>query len=167
MKIIIPGNPIPQARMRHSNFRGFATTYDPNSKDKKVIRACIQSQCKADLQRFDYPRISFLFYMPIPKSTPKKVLPLYESGLLKHTKKPDIDNLVKLYLDCLDGIVIHQDQKCSLGSCVKVYHTDPKSIIWIHETTHIVSAQDIDVASLDALECTTPISYELDFPCGF
>src|SRR5881392_1841260 len=131
MKIIIPGIPVPQARMKHSNSRGFVTTYDPKAKEKSLIRHVLEAfRTSNDIA---FPRISFLFHMPIPNSIPKKHKELYESGRLKHDKKPDVDNLIKLYLDCLDGIVIQGDQKVSLGPCLKVYHPDPKTIIWIHE----------------------------------
>lgn len=146
MKIIIHGVPIPQARMRHSSFNGFVTTYDPNSKQKKAIKAFLQ--CQAALHEINHPRISFIFHMPILKSTRKRDLPLYESGFLKHDKKPDIDNLVKLYLDCLDGIMIHGDQKVTLGPCIKVYHPQPKTIIFIEEGDSTVKEQDFDFRPL-------------------
>lgn len=164
MKIIIPGIPIPQARMRHSSFGGFVKTYDPNSKEKVKIRAYLET-CKADLH-FDFPRISFLFHMPIPKSTPKRSLALHESGRLKHIKKPDVDNLIKLYLDVLDGIIIHEDQKVSLGPCCKIYGKDPKTIIWIHETTEMIQPWELDVAFLDVEEPDIPSFSTQDYPHG-
>lgn len=166
MKIIIKGEPVPQARARLYKRWGKHGVYDPNAKDKEIIREFLK--CKADLhsQQFNYPSISFLFHMPIPKNLSKRVMSIYESGLLKHTKKPDVDNLVKLYLDCLDGIIIHKDQKVSLGSCVKVYHPEPKTIIWISEGSCFLDKRDLDVEFLDDLEFSKQISYELDFPCG-
>ena len=149
MKIVIPGVPVPQARMRHSNFRGFVTTYDPKAKEKKTIRRYLEGYSHGI--PFDYPRISFLFHMPILKSIRKRDKELYESGLLKHDKKPDVDNLIKLYLDCLDGIIIQGDQKVSLGPCVKIYHPQPKTVIWIHETTQMLTQVELDEAYLDAV----------------
>lgn len=150
MKIIIPGTPVPQARMRHSNFKGFVTTYDPNAKDKKNIRQHLEKQKPSKL--FENPRISFLFHMPILKGTKKKDLPTYNSGVLKHVKKPDVDNLIKLYLDCLDGIFLDGDQRVSLGPSLKVYHPEPKTIIWLHETTQVMEPWELDGAFLVALE---------------
>ncbi len=146
MRIIIPGPPVPQARMKHSNSRGFVSTYDPKAKDKKNIRHLLGS--KYSNLEFEFPRITFLFHMPIPKSIRKRDHDLYHSGTLKHINKPDVDNLIKLYLDCLDGIVINGDQKVSLGPCLKVYHEIPKTNIWIHETTQRVSVEDFDMGLL-------------------
>jgi Holliday junction resolvase RusA-like endonuclease len=142
LKIVIPGIPVPQARMKHRNAGGFVATYDPKAKEKKEIRHLLQD--KQTLTSFNYPRISFLFHMPIPSSIPKRDFELFHSGTLKHIKKPDVDNLIKLYLDCLDGLVIDGDQKVSLGPCIKIYHTDPKTVIWIHETNSKVQPWEID-----------------------
>jgi len=140
MRIIIQGNPVCQARMRHVSRGKFVQVYDPNSAYKKKIRSALSY----DGIKFERPRISFLFHMPIPKSTPKKLLPFYESGLLKHCKKFDVDNGVKLYLDILDGIYFDGDQAVSLGPCIKVYHKDPKTIIWIRETAEMMDLSELD-----------------------
>lgn len=164
MKIIIPGVPVPQARMKHSNRRGFVTTYDPKAKEKSDIRCMLRSHMAFD--SIDFPRVSFLFHMPIPKGIRKKDEALYNSGLLKHDKKPDVDNLIKLYLDCLDGIAIQGDQKVSLGPCLKVYHPEPKTIVWIHETTQKLSPWELDVAFLDVEEPSIPCFSAQDYPYG-
>lgn len=163
MKLIIDGVPVSQARMRHSTFKGYTTTYDPKAKEKKEIRKKIKlivddRENKNLMKEFNFPRISAVFMMPIPKNIPKKLINLYESGLLKHVKKPDIDNLLKLYLDCLDGIVFEKDQKVSIGSAVKVYGKEPKTIIWIEESTHILTHQDIDPLFLDVLTLDRPLT---------
>lgn len=164
MKVTIPGIPVPQARMKHSNVRGFVTTYDPKAKEKKLIRHVLQDY-KSSLA-FNYPRISFLFHMPIPKSIRKRDIDLYHSGKLKHDKKPDVDNLIKLYLDCLDGIVIEGDQKVSLGPCIKVYHPEPKTIMWINETTHKLNPWELDVPFVAEKEFDIPTFSETDYPYG-
>jgi len=149
MKLVIDGVPLAQARLRHFTRAGMTRVYDPDTKEKEAIKNLISSAYKKDL--FNHPRVSFVFHMPIPKSIPKKLLPLYESGLLKHEKKPDIDNLVKPYLDCMDGIVYECDQKVQLGHCVKVYHPYPKTIIIINETSEILSPLEVDPMTWFAL----------------
>ena len=145
MKIEIPGIPISQARMKHSNRRGFVTTYDPKAKEKASIRKYLEAY-RSDIV-FHYPRINFLFYMPIPSSVPKKELQEYQSGRLKHPKKPDVDNLIKLYLDCLDGIIIQGDQKVSLGYCIKLYSINPRTFIEISESNKLLSNQELESLS--------------------
>ncbi len=164
MKVVIPGDPVSQARMKFKRIGSFVTTYDPKAKEKKQIRKDIEEF--AVLHALRYPRLSFLFHMPIPKGILKRDYELYHSGLLKHDKKPDVDNLIKLYLDCLDGIVLHGDQKVSLGPCLKVYHPEPKTIVWIHETSHKVQPWELDVAFLDASESDIPSFCAQDYLHG-
>lgn len=164
MKIIIPGDPVSQLRARHSTFRGYVTTYDPRAKEKKEIRYHLKD-LKGTVS-FLHPRLTFLFHFPIPKSIPKKHLPLYQSGTLKHEKKPDADNLVKLYMDCLDGIIFEGDQIVTLGPCLKIYHPEPKTIIWVTETSQILQPWELDVPFLDALEPDIPSFLSQDYPCG-
>jgi Holliday junction resolvase RusA-like endonuclease len=142
MKIIIPGIPIAQIRMRYSGRNGIGRIYDPREKEKKKLKNVIKN-IFADNKHFINPHISFIFHMPIPRSIPKKFLSLYNSGLFKHPKKPDVDNFIKLYLDCLDGICFEGDQKVSLGDSLKVYHPEPKTIILINETSDKVCALDV------------------------
>ena len=138
MKIIIPGVPVPQARMKHSNRGGFVKTYDPKAKEKTQIRNVLKAMGPFEL--YDYPRVSFMFEFPIPKALSKKEHIRYCSSRVKHDKKPDVDNLIKLYLDCLDGIALEGDQKVSLGPCVKVYSTEPQTVVWIQSTSQELQA---------------------------
>lgn len=143
MKIILPGTPIAQIRMKYSGRNGIGRIYDPREKDKRKLKEVIKIAYQSH-PFIIHPHVSFIFLMPIPSSIPKKQLSIYESGLLKHEKKPDVDNFIKLYLDCMDGICFDGDQKVSLGSSIKLYHSSPKTIIIINETEEILSPQEID-----------------------
>ena len=132
MQIILPGIPESQTRMKFSSRGAFVKCYDPKEKEKKRIREMLLKEFD-DTKKFEHPEVSFLFYMPIPKSLPKKTLLAYALGKSPHEKKPDVDNLVKLYLDCMDGICFEGDQKVSLGGCIKIYHQDPRTVIFITE----------------------------------
>ena len=163
MKIIIDGCPISQARMKFCSINGMARAYDPRKKEKDKLKDYFAKEFGSSTC-FNFPRISFIFHMPIPQSTPKKLLPLYNSGMLKHTKKPDVDNFCKLYLDCQDGVYFHGDQKVSLGNCVKLYHPHPKTIIFISEMTEVLSPLEVDPATwlfLTALESGKQSSFEM------
>src|SRR5687767_552450 len=153
MKIVLMGTPVPQLRMRHVSRGSFVSTYDPKAKEKKAIRQQL-SLLKPD--KYSYPRVSFMFYMPIPKGIPKKMISLYESETFKHEKKPDVDNLIKLYLDCMDGIILHGDQKVSLGPCNKVYSKNPRTVIWVNETSSILGPHELDCIFLSSEEPDIP-----------
>ena len=68
------------------------------------------------------------FYMPIPKSTPKKDAAWMDGA--PHFKKPDIDNLLKAALDLLSGKVFDDDSYVARQSAEKVYTSgDPCTVI--------------------------------------
>lgn len=142
MKIVIEGCPVSQARMKISSRGGFSRMYDPRAKEKNELKKLFASIYQGKL--LEHPRISFVFHMPIPSSIPKKLKSLYESGTLKHEKKPDSDNLIKLYLDCLDGVFFDGDQRVMLGAPVKLYHPEPKTLIYINETTQTLTPREVD-----------------------
>ncbi len=150
MKIILPGNPVAQIRMKFSSRNGIGRVYDLRKKEKGHLKEVIGLK-HVLYPCFVHPRVSFIFHMPIPKSLPKKHLWIYESGFLKHEKKPDVDNLIKLYLDCMDGICFDGDQKVSLGASVKLYHPFPKTIIVINETSELLSPLEVDPMTWFAL----------------
>lgn len=146
MKIVISGNPIPQQRVRLFKRHGKSGAYDPDSKKKNLIKIQIKQYLKRYMpfKPLEHPRVSFIFHMPIPASTPKRSRPVFDSGMLKHELRPDVDNLVKLYLDCMNGIVWPDDKTVSLGFAVKLYHPEPKTIIVINETSAFLSPMQID-----------------------
>lgn len=138
MKIIIPGDPIPQQRPRLYRRYGKSGAWDPNGKQKDQIKRYVQQWMAARYPSYmplTSCRLSFVWHMPIPKSVTKRDIPKYQSGLHRHTSKPDVDNLAKLYMDCLTGIIYADDNCASLGFAVKLYHLEPKTIILINQTS--------------------------------
>lgn len=166
MRIVLEGDPIAQIRMRLSSRGGKTRVYDPRTQDKNLLKKIINKQHDGD-PYIEHPRVSFIFHMPIPASTPKKLLPLYRSGLLKHEKKPDVDNLVKLYLDCMDPIVFDGDQRVTLGPCIKLYHPKPKTIIYVDPMIEALSIDEVgpqiwyDLFGLERGRCS---SFGMDYP---
>lgn len=70
--------------------------------------------------------ISIEAYFEIPKSWGKKKTNEALQGDLLHVSKPDIDNVIKIVLDALNGIVYKDDaQVCSIMA-VKQYSNNPR-----------------------------------------
>jgi Holliday junction resolvase RusA-like endonuclease len=77
----------------------------------------------------DYSRLDCCFYLPYPKSTPKKNL---IDGAL-HRKRPDKDNYEKTLMDAMQmSGVIKEDGQIACGEIKKIYTT--KSEGWIEFT---------------------------------
>lgn len=67
--------------------------------------------------------VSMYFRLPVPTSTPKKRVASLLGGLVRPTKKPDLDNLDKAVLDALNGIVYKDDSQVVTIHSKKVYST--------------------------------------------
>jgi len=77
--------------------------------------------------------VKLIFQMPVPKGFPKKVHKQIEDGTLKHTKKPDIDNLAKAVLDALNEVAFSDDSHITKLTLVKRYSFFPGTTMTIKE----------------------------------
>ncbi len=77
--------------------------------------------------------VKIIFQMPIPKGYPKRVIRQIEEGTLKHTKKPDVDNLGKAVLDALNGVAFTDDSNITRLTLVKRYSQYPGITMTIKE----------------------------------
>jgi len=164
MKIVIPGKPISQQRHRFRQLKnGKVWAYDPIAREKAIIKRCISQQIINDYPDFELIKmadIGFLFYLPIPKSMRKKEREYANKEMLRHNTKPDVDNLVKGYLDCLPGIVIADDRDISLIMALKLYSQEPRVEIYIKKGKEILDKTPHD--SHDSLICDEPQSVTKD-----
>ena len=136
----IPGNPIPQQRHRHFKFG----TYDPCKKDKEqnLIKSLINYNYHKSynhLPRLNAINLNIKFYMKRPKSHYRtgKYAGLVKDQWQKihHTKKPDIDNLIKFSLDALSGQngFFLDDNQIVIIYAEKIYSDKPRTEIMIVE----------------------------------
>ena len=63
--------------------------------------------------------------MPIPASISEKK---WKAGII-HTKKPDLDNLIKFVKDCANGILWHDDSQVVTIEAAKLYSEEPETRI--------------------------------------
>jgi Holliday junction resolvase RusA-like endonuclease len=66
-------------------------------------------------------------HMPIPASASKKDKQRLPG--CPHTKKPDIDNIVKLLLDAFNGILYEDDGQISTIVAKKIYSKNPRTTL--------------------------------------
>jgi Holliday junction resolvase RusA-like endonuclease len=134
MKIVIRGVPIPLKRHRTTKS---GIVYDPQKDDKEAVYWLMRS--KASQQNFNLPpipktqplHVAFIFFMPIPKSTSDKKKTMLLAT--PHFKKPDIDNLIKFYLDAGRGLLWEDDSNVSDITALKIYDMDPRVEITIEK----------------------------------
>ena len=118
----------PLAQQRHKARRAGNKIfmYDPSSKDKdKFKKQCIGFAPKYPLE--GAISVSMVFSMPRPKShyrTGKYSHLLKKNVPMQCITKPDIDNLVKFYLDAMTGSFWRDDAYVCTIEASKIYSKD-------------------------------------------
>ena len=127
MKITIPGKPIAKKRPRFVRRGKFVGTYNEQETEEGKWVLLARSQVDRMLEG---PVIAFFrFLMPMPKSMSKKHCTLAEAGKYYHTKKPDLDNLVKFAKDCLNEVAWRDDSHVVKITASKMYAREPRTEI--------------------------------------
>lgn len=142
MKIVIPGDPEAQPRLRAFYRGGHVHHFDPAKKEKDHLKAHLQDFLSRTYPSYEFPRnprISFFFYCKIPTAMPKRLRWYAERGLLRKRTRPDGDNYVKLYFDCMNEILIEDDSHATLECVDKFFHAQPKTIIYLDEADEILN----------------------------
>ena len=136
IEFIIKGKP--KALKRHRSTRT-GRMYDPSSKDKKQIWLQI-AQFKPKTALAGDIMLKLIFTMPRPKSHYRtgKFKHLLKDGyedIINHTFTPDLDNLVKLIADTIQGkdrMIVDDSQICMLQA-EKIYGETPMTEVIIEE----------------------------------
>jgi Holliday junction resolvase RusA-like endonuclease len=125
------GDPIAKKRPKFARRGNFVTVYDTQKKETDDIKIQLLAQwphkpIETGLE------IEILFYMPIPASWSKK---RKEEALIskKHISKSDIDNLLKMYFDCMNEIVFIDDRLIYKLTAEKCYDLNPRTEIYIYQ----------------------------------
>ena len=102
--ITLKGTPVPKGRPRFGNGRAYTPK---RTKDyENALKALIKEQ---DIQ--GPIEVTLLAVFPRPQRLmPKK----YPDGLIKHTKRPDLDNIIKAVLDALNKTLKDDAQVCTI-----------------------------------------------------
>lgn len=76
-------------------------------------------------------------YYEIAKSTPKYLKEMMLTGVVKPTKKPDVDNIIKIIADSLNEVAYKDDKQIVACSCQKFYASEPRVEIAISKLNEI------------------------------
>lgn len=129
--------PVAKGRPRFAYFGGHTHTFTPKKTAAYEALIADQYMKMSNYYKFglDAPLIvSLSFGLPIPKSTPKSRVEAMNDGLIRHMKKPDVDNLIKAILDALNGIAWEDDSQIVRVCAEKFYSKDPYIYIRIRES---------------------------------
>lgn len=130
LKVFIPGEPCAQGRPRFSTAGGFDRAYDPAK--SRNYKAYVKAVCAdaAEKQGWlfntDLPlEVELIAGLSIPSSKSKKWKQAAAEGVEKPTKKPDVDNLIKIIMDALSGVIYKDDKQIIKMSVEKRYAEQP------------------------------------------
>lgn len=105
---IVPGTPVPKGRPR---FTRQGRTYTPaKTKSYEEQIAILGKAAMNGLAPLKTPvAVLVTVFFPIPASYSAKRREACLAGLEKHTKRPDLDNVVKAITDGMNGVVYEDD----------------------------------------------------------
>ncbi|MBA7707098.1 hypothetical protein ES703_115963 [subsurface metagenome] len=130
ISFIVPGEPQGKLRPRWSPMG----TYTP----KKTVE--YETYIK-EIFVISYPdfrllegalRMQIIAWVMIPKSTSKKKQKLMEERIIRPTKKPDFDNIIKAIADALEGLAYKNDNQIVTCIIHKYYSVRPRLEIEIY-----------------------------------
>ena len=141
IEFFVPGKPQGKARARTVRMpNGFTRSFTP---DKTVLYENLIKSCFMEAESHLEDRVFFssgtavlmelTAYFAPPASQSLKKQRMMLSGLIQPLKKPDMDNIVKVVADALNGLAYHDDtQICCLGA-TKVYSREEGLQVRIRE----------------------------------
>lgn len=125
----IPGEPTAQGRPRFSTHGGFVKAYDPET--SRNYKAYVKLLASEAMQRIGLT----LTELPLGVEIIASVGILKEqalNGLQLPIKKPDVDNVAKIILDSISGIVYKDDKQIIKLTVYKKYSDIPKVEVKIY-----------------------------------
>lgn len=137
IQFVIPGPPQGKARPRVVRAKnGTSMTYTP---DKTVAyEELVRLRFKAAAQGFQFLEnaqlaMQITAFYPIPKSKSKRIKSDMLSGIIRPTKKPDCDNVIKIICDALNELAYKDDAQIVVTQMSKYYGEVPRTIVKIME----------------------------------
>jgi Holliday junction resolvase RusA-like endonuclease len=121
LEITIHMRPVAKARPRFGNGRCYT---DPKTAAAEhAIAWAVKAQMqKQGISIIDKPVSMYLeFGFALPKNLSKHEKELMQNNQLHHIKKPDLDNVVKLVADSLNGVAYTDDRLIVHIDAYKVY----------------------------------------------
>lgn len=122
----------PKNYMTASNLP-YVQVYQPRAaEDHKYLKQLVDDEI-VQLEKFIQTPFAchINVYFPMPSNYSKSDIFVAECGLDFHIKKPDVDNIMKKYLDMFNSNIWLDDNMCFNGSLSKFYSVKPRVEIFI------------------------------------
>lgn len=93
---------------------------------ENLVKTCFYQTRAHPFDADEELKANIIAYYPIVKSTGKKKRQQMLAGLIRPTKKPDLDNVIKSILDALNKVAYHDDTQIVSLSMEKFYSDSPR-----------------------------------------
>ncbi len=125
----VPGEPRGKGRPRFTKEGHPYTDSETRAYEKKIMAYYRQALGGFRWPDTAYVAVEVTAVYPIPKSATKASRAAIQEGRILPRRKPDIDNVLKVVLDSLNGIAYKDDAQVVMVSGRKIYGNEPKLII--------------------------------------
>lgn len=107
-------------------------TFDPKKEKKNLFRMNVKSLIKdPDMNKETPVCLEIVFGLPVSKAVGKKDRLLMLMNQIKHTKRPDVDNLQKFLSDTIKSIAFADDSQVWDMHIRKIHSEIPKTSVKI------------------------------------
>lgn len=129
------GEPVAKGRARHARRGNHVITYTPEKTKTYENEVAMMAKAAMGSTKPLFGAVEVFIYLtyPIPQSYSKKRSEACLSGDEKHTKKPDLSNVIKSIEDGMNGIVYNDDSQIVEFHATKVFGEIPKAEILVRE----------------------------------
>ncbi len=128
INLIFPGTPIAKKRPRFARSGGSAITYDEQSELKNEMRFLVLNQIPPGYQPIGGAVcLTSTFFFERPKyhlGTGRNAGKVKPSAPYAHFVKPDVDNLLKFYMDVFNNLVYKDDCQVAF-ECSRKWYCEP------------------------------------------
>ena len=134
IQFTVLGEPYGKGRPRFNIFTGTAHTPEKTESREALVGYEYRRQCGT----FRFPDTAMLdmrilAYYSVPKGDSKATRAAKLEGFIRPTKKPDMDNVVKLVADALNQVAYRDDTQIVDCQCRKFYSDRPRTVIIIKQ----------------------------------
>lgn len=109
ISFVVSGKPQGKARPRFDSRHKITYTPEKTRSYEALVRTSYLSQCRLDPPLRGAVKASIIAYFPIPKSATKAEREKMLAGKVRPMVKPDMDNIIKVILDALNGYAYKDD----------------------------------------------------------
>ena len=149
IRLIIPGEPHVLNRPRFTTAGGFSRAYDSQKSEKNEVIFLMLHSLGRQLPSEDHLIITLQFYL---KPSQSDVDANLKAWGMKHNSSKDLDNMIKFYLDCGNGVLWKDDKQIIKIIAERKFSSIPKTVIKIEELSEIVGGYSMSILNLFSQE---------------